>query len=828
MNNLWQDLRYGARMLFRNPGFTLIAMITLALGIGANTAIFSVVNALLFKPLPYKEPKRLMQLYQTGGFVRAAGGSSGWSYPQFEALRANNQSFESVAAYSTIDLNITGTDEPERVTCEHVSASYFPTLGVNAAVGRTFTPEEDLTPGTHPVALIGYSLWQRRFGADTGIAGKNIGLNKVTYTVVGVLPAGFRGQNGTAEVWMPMMMAPTTYHPRRLIQPYAFWMGIIARLKPNVSLELAQAEMGILASRMTAALPPPPLRAKMEGGAAGVRLVELKDAKTNTEVKKSFLILLAAVGLVLLIACVNMANLILARAVSRQKEVAVRVALGASRGRIVRQFLTENVLIALVGGTAGLLVAVWGIDLLTGFKVEADSGFWASYSSMLKYYDIRLDNQILFFNLVVSVTTGVLFGLIPALRSSRPDLNEALKEGAGSAPESFGRWWSLNVRGVLVVVEIALSFVLLTGAGLMIRSLARLSAVDLGFDSQDVMTFNIAAHDARPEFYQQLHERVAALPGIVSASVASSAPLLGYSSITLMQIEGQEQATSSRDMSAGVHSVSADYFQTLRIPLIKGRPIANTDRVGVQRVAIINETAAKQFWPGGNAIGQRIRLALDWPPNDWAEIIGIVGDVKYETVEEANRADVYLSSLQPAETTDTLIVRSKIDQAALTASVRREAVALDRNVPVHSVRTMNERITEVTSRTRFIAFLLTLFAGLSLTLSAVGIYGVMAYAVTARTRELGIRVALGAQARDVTWLVMGQGLVMILAGMAAGAMAALGATRVLTNQLFGVVTTDAPTFIGVSLVLTIIALLACLLPVRRATKVDPMVALRYE
>jgi predicted permease len=824
---MFQDLRFGARMLRTQPGFTLIAVLALALGIGANTAIFSVVNALLFKPLPYRDPQRLVQFYQTRGFGDESGGTPAWSYPKYEAMRAYSESFESVAAVASSNVNVTGTDEPERLASEHVSASYFRTLGVEAVVGRTFLPEEDSTPNSHAVALISYGLWQRRFGSDPDIIGKRITLNRIVFTVVGVAPAGFRGQSGVAEVWIPMMMAPMMMHARRLIQPYAYWMDMIARLKPGVSLVKAQAEMEVTAGKIAAALPPlppppPGMRIQKESG-TGIRLVELKEAKTNPVIKKSFLILLAAVGLVLLIACVNTANLLLARAAARQKEMAVRLALGASRLRLMRQFLTESLLLALCGGVTGLLVAIWGIHLLTGFKVEAASDFWASYGQMLRFYDVRLDGQMLLFNLLLSLATGLLFGLAPALRASRPDLSEALKEGAGT--ESFGRWRRLNVRGALVVAEIALSFALLVGAGLMIRTLAQLSAVELGFEPQGVMTFNIPSRDGN----QQLRERVASLPGVETAAVASSAPLLGYSSMSPMRIEGREQPAGGGDPFVGIHSVSPEYFQALRIPLIKGRALTGEDRAGSKRVALINETAARKIWPGEDPIGKRIRPAIGWQPaDDWAEVVGVVGDVKYGAVEEADHPDVYLSCFQPTDMTDTLIVRSTLDRAALTAAVRRESLALDRNIPVYNVRTMDERISEVTSRTRFIAFLLAIFAGLALILSAIGIYGVISYAVAARTREIGIRMALGARASDVLRLIIRQGMTLTLIGVGIGAAASLALTRYLATMLFGVNPTDPLTFAAIAVLLTLVALLACWIPARRATRVDPMVALRDE
>ncbi len=829
MQPLWQDLRYGVRILLKNPGFTLIAIATLALGIGANTAIFSIVNALVFKPLPYRDSQRLMLLYQTGGMTGSAEGIDGWSYPKYQALLEQNQSFESVAAVSEREFNLTRVDEPERLKCEVVSANYFTTLGIQASLGRTFLPEEDLTPGGHPVALISDGLWRRRFGADSNVVGKSFALNQTPLTVIGVLPAGFRGQSGAAEIWAPLMMAPKLLEPDKLTAPFVFWLNVIARLKPGVAQAQAQAEMNSVAFNISAAIPLPPLPpgAKSKGRMEeGIRLEPLKEARTDPTVKSSFLLLLAAVGFVLLIACVNTANLLLARAVTRQKEIAVRLALGASRGRLMCQLLTEGVSLAILGGLVGLLIGVSCVNLLTNIQIEAGSGFWVGYSRMLKLNEVSLDGQVLFFNLALSCVTGVLCSLFPAIEASRPDVNIALKEGAVGLPESFRRLRGLSSRSALVVIEIALSFTLLIGAGLMIRSFARLNAVDLGFQPEGVTVFRVHSPGAKPAFYQQLRERVAALPGVESASIASGAPLWGYSSVTTMEIEG---APPGKLLFVGVNSVSPDYFKTLQAPMRIGRAFTENDRDGTNRVAIINETAARKFFPGESPVGKRISLGLGWaPPDKWAEIVGVVGDIKYEKVEEPVGPDVYLSYSQPGATASTILVRSQIDKASLIAAVRHEIVALDRNVPVQTIRTATERFAETTARTRFSALWLALFAGLALLLAAIGIYGVMSYGVSARIREIGVRIALGAQPGDVRRFIAGQGLKLVAIGLLIGLIAALLLTRLMKTLLFGVNATDPLTFIVIAAVLIIVALSACWIPARRATKVDPMIALRCD
>jgi putative ABC transport system permease protein len=827
MDSWLQDFRYAIRAMLKSPGFTAVAILSLALGIGANTSIFSVVNTLLLRPLPYRSPERLAQVFlQHEEPGKGLESSELWSYPKFVALRDHNEAFEQVAAVSDQNFPVTDSENPERLSAEMISASYFPMLGVDAALGRTFTAEEDQTPGTHPMALIGYGLWQRRFNSDSNVIGKTISLNKVPLTIVGVMPEGFKGQKGTAEVWVPMMMAPQLTFARRLTQPFANWTEVIARLKPGITMPQAQIEMEIVAVKMREAVPvPAQLAGKMRE--ESLKLASLKEAKLDPAIGRSFLVLFGAVGFVLLIACVNIANLLLGRSVSRQREIAIRMALGASRGRLVRQLLTESVLLAFIGGLVGLIVALWGVEVLSTIKPAVQAR--GSYLSVLDFSKANIDGQVLAFNIMLSIVTGLIFGLFPALQASRPDVSEALKEGMTGFSKRYRTFRRLSARNLLVVTEIALTLVLLIGAGLMIRSFARLQALQIGFSPDHVMTMRVDLPKYKPQaevaFDEQLLARVSALPGVEAATVASATPLSSNSAGTIMRIKGEPEG----DMKGvGLQSVGPDYFKTLRVPLLQGRTFTEQDRAGAKRVAIINETAARNFWPDENPIGKEIWVGVGWEQNEYGEIIGIVGDIKYGKVEDSFKPQVYLPYLQPTEPASFVLVRTANEPAQIVSAVRREILALDKSVPIFDIRTMEDRSADATSRTRFSAMLLGIFSGLALALAAVGIYGVMAYSVSGRTREIGVRMSLGAQPRNVLGLVMRDGIVVTITGVALGLIGALAATRVLGSQLYGVETTDAATFTVVSLLLAGVALGASYIPARRAMKVDPMVALRYE
>jgi putative ABC transport system permease protein len=820
--DLWQDLRYGARSLLKNPGFTLIAALTLALGIGANTAIFSVVNALLLRPLPYRQPEQLVKVFRVPPDSAKGMLPSIWSYPRFEMLRDQNQSFAEVAGFNQSPYNLTGTDAPEQLQMEMVSDGYFPLLGVNTIVGRSFRADD-----AGEVALLGYSLWQRRYSGDPQVIGKTIELDKQAFTILGVLPPGFRGQSGTADVWLPIWAAPK-FVRTALTHPNDHNLQVIARLKDGVTLTAAQADMQRVSAQIEQKYPSPPDTAP---GNAKVPVLEpFQAAKVEPALKTSLLLLLGAVGLALLIACANVANLLLARAVARQREFALRAALGASRLRLLRQLGAESLLLALVGGALGVLLARWGVTLLLHIRPRDNTNplFGTAYTHTFNFFTVNLDWRVLGFNFALALLTGLLFGLLPALQSSFINVNAALKEGAGGSGAGFHGQRKSRVRGLLIVGEIAVALVLLSGAGLMINSLLRLQSVSLGFVPENLLQMTVYARDAKLEFYEQVRARAQALPGVEAASFSRNAPLLGRYARAVIDIEGRADIKKA---GVGFHSVSPDYFKTLGITLLRGRVFTPQDRAGAPRVALINKAAAERFFPGEDPIGKRLRpyVGTQYQTTElFVEIVGVVADVPYGSLEEAIGPDVYVSALQPTDQPRMLIVRSRVEAAALTAAVQREVLALDRNVPLTAVQTMQERVADVTSRTRFIAVLLGLFAGLALLLAGIGIYGVMAYSVSARTREVGIRMALGAQATDVIRLALKEGMSLAGIGVALGLLASLALTRLMQGLLFGVSANDPLTFGAITLLLLGVAWLACWLPARRATKVDPLVALRCE
>ena len=831
MDALLKDARYALRMFGKNIGLTAVALLSLALGIGANTTIFSVVNAVLLRPLPYPQPEQLVKVYQAPVRPGKDIMPTLWSYPRFELLRDQNHSLAAVAACNHSAFSLTGTDEPERLDAEMVSASYFPLLGIDPIAGRTFSDDEDRKSGPQPVAVLGYSLWQRRFNGSIEALGKTIELDKQAFIIVGVMPAVFRGQQGLTQVWIPITNAPRLRYARILGNPMNYWFEVIGRLQPGVGLAEAQQEMPGVTEEIERVYPSPAKRGPYGETPPSVTLVKWRDANVDPAIRLSFLYLLAAAGFVLLIGCANIANLLLARAVARRKEIAVRLAVGASRGRIIRQLLSESILLAIGGGLLGLLLAMWGVELLAKFRPSDNAQFWTVYTRTFDFFTIRVDGRVLAFNFLLAALTGVFFGLVPALQASRPDLNEALKEGAGSASDGFrgqGRRWS---RGILVAAQITLAFVLLAGAGLMVKTVARLQAVKLGFAPENVTAMGLSGRGVKPEFYQQILERVQAMPGVQSASIGSTAPLLGYSSKTMMEIKGRPESDgTSAKAGVGVISVSPRYFETLGIQVDRGRGFTERDRIGTPRVAVINR-AAESLFPGEDPIGKQIKLSIDpeYPNAEaYVEIVGVADNVKYGKIEELVDPDVYLSALQPTDSASTLIVRATAEPAALVTAIRREALALDRNVPLTHVMTMNERSAEVTSRPRFLAILLGGFSGLALLLSAIGIYGVMTQNVAIRTREIGIRMALGASSLDVLRLVAREGAVLIISGLLGGGGAAYALTRLLTSQLYDVRASDPWTFALMACILAATALAACYFPARRATRVDPMEALRYQ
>jgi len=827
MSNIVQNLRYGFRALLRTPGLSAAAILSLALGIGANTSIFSVVNAVLLRPLPFKDPQRIVVVNWTersqNGEVQAI---RVWSYPRFTDLRERSRTFQQVAGYCNLRLALTEAGNPEKVDLELVSASYLPALRVNAFRGRVFLPEEDATPGTHPVALVSHALWQRRFGSDPKTIGRTLSVNNVPLTIVGILPPGFKGLSGTAEVWTPMMMAPDVMRfPGRLKQAGAHWLQVVARLKPGISFEQARAEAQI--SR--------PAKAAAASSATpdwGVQIARLSEANIDPSLRTSLLILLAAVGFVLLIACANIANLLLAKAAAREKEIAIRLALGAGRGRLIRQLLTESLLLACLGGLVGLLLALWGIDTVSVFKPGNPLVFGSRQIEVPGFNPIQLDASVLAFNLVVSLATGILFGLLPAFRASRPDLSQSLKAGAFDLAQGFRRLRRFNPRTLLVTCEVALAFMLLIGAGLMIRSFANLRWQRLGFEPENLLTVGVelpmdSSPTARTAFYGQLLARASALPGVRSAALASVTPLMDPVDNTEMRTVEPSGARHPETHGVSVHAASPELFRTLGTPLLRGRLLTDRDVSNAPPVAVINETAARSFWPGEDPIGKRMSVGVWDEKHPPVEVVGVVGDVKYGQIDEAISPAMYMS-YQQYYWCGYLILRTAAAPALLVPAIRREVLALDRKVPINDVLTMEQRITASTARTRFSAVLLGVFAAMALALAVVGVYGVMSYAVARRRREIGIRVALGAGERDVLRSVMAGALGLTFAGLGIGGAAALAITRVLSAQLYGVSATDPATLMAVAVLLAGTALTASYVPARRAMKLNPLDALRQE
>ena len=823
MQTLWQDVRYGARMLVKHPGFSLIAVLTLSLGIGANTAIFSVVNAVLLRSLPYEEADRLVFFTEKG----ATFGEMSIAYPNFLDWRAGQTVFEGMAVYNRPRLTLTDAGEPEEVRAAQASADLFSVLRVQPALGRVYTSDDD-KPDATPVVVLSHGLWQRRFGGDAGILNQPITLNDRSYTVIGVMPKEYQYPTGV-EMWIPVGLRADE-GPWKSRGNHPGLRGI-ARLRAGVDLEQARAELNTIAARLSEQYP-----TSNEGNT--VVIDPLKDRLVG-DVSTALWVLLAAVGFVLLIACANVANLLLARAAARQREVAVRVALGASCWRIVRQLLTESVLLALLGSLPALLLAQWMVDMI--LAISADN--------IPRAAEIGIDGAVMGFTGAVAMLTGILFGLVPAWRAGRTQAQAALKESGRSI--AGGRSW---LRNALVVAEVALTLVLLVGAGLLIRSFAQLLQVHPGFNYDRLLTFSLSLPQRKyktPEqqiaFFQQLQQTLATLPGVQSASYSSGLPLGNNGWQTSFTIEGQPIPPPSETPSMEACSASPDYFRTLGIPLLAGRWFDERDNrahlrsrdlsgldedrqfsVGVTAI-IIDEEFAKRYWPEGEALGKHVRWGIN-PDDPLLTVIGVVGRVKVEGLrEDSPFVQGYFSALQVTNSGALFTLRTTQEEPEqLVAAVRSEVLKVDANLPVSNVNTMADLRAEVMSPDRLNLTLIGLFAGLALVLALIGIYGVMSYAVTQRTNEIGIRMALGAQATSVMRMIVGQGMRLTLIGVGIGLVAALGLTRLMAALLFGVSETDPLTFSLITALLTGVAFVACYIPARRATKVDPLVALRYD
>ena len=803
MQTLWQDLRYGARMLLKNPGFTAVAVFTLALGIGANAAIFSVVNAVLLKPLPFAEPDRLVWVW---GNIRNGGSRASVSPLDYLDYRAQNTTFEQFAATFSIPtfINLTGGDTPERLEGRVVTGNFFQALGVNAALGRTFLPENEM-PGSAQVVVLSHEMWQKRFSGDSSIVGKALTLDGKKYEVLGVMPPSFKFPQN-AELWAPMNfeMAP------EMRQRKAHFLRPIGRIKPGVTLAQAQADMDAIARRLEAQYPE-------SNTGWNLRMVPLRDQLVGN-IKPTLQVLFGAVSFVLLIACANVANLLLVRAATRQKEIAVRMALGAGRLRIARQMLTESVMLAVAGGALGVMLAAWGVDLIVAF----------SGNNIPPTAQVGIDRVALGFTLGVSLLTGLLFGLAPALQATRRRLSETLKDGGKGAGQSASR---NRTRSLLVIFETAIALVLLIGAGLLIRSYVRLQNVNPGFDASNVLTMRMdllyGKYDSEEKvgaFWGRLQERLAALPGVEAVGMVTELPLSGQPNDAPFTVEGRPPVPTNQQFGADFRRVNQDYLRSMRIPLLRGRGFTEQDVRQSAKVVLISETLASEVFPNDDPLGKRLLLGMN--ERTPFEIVGIVGDIRHRSLESAPFATMYLPMLDTGWM--NLTIRTAGNPSNLAAAVRREVSAIDRDQPVGAVRTMGQVSSESVAAPRYRTWLLGLFAAVALALSAVGIYGVISYTVAQRTHELGIRMALGAQSKDVLKLIIGQGIKLALAGALLGLGGALALTRLVRTLLFGVSATDPLTFALIAALLILVALLACYIPARRATKVDPLVALHYE
>ena len=806
MNLLAQDLRYSLRLLLKRPGFTFVAVITLALGIGANTAIFSVVNAVLIRPLPYRQPERLVKVWPQHAPTSV-------SKAEMVEIREHSQSFDDLAAYSGWSFTLTGGDEPAKLSGARTTASFFALLGVDAELGRTFLADED-QPGHDHVVLLSHGLWQSRFGSDPNIIGQSVTIDGDRHAVVGVLRPGFKFPDNQFPKFNLELIVPAPLDPNDQNDFVAHYLNLVGRLQAGVTVEQAQSEVAAIIHNARAKFARAPDDYGLRAGVTPLQEEMVGDTRST------LLILLGAVGFVLLIACANVANLHLARTTARRREIAIRAALGARRGRIVRQLLTESVLLAIVGGAAGVLLALWGIDLLVALLP----------GEVPRLNTIGIDGRVLGFSLGLSLLTGVLFGLAPALQASKPDLQAALKEGGKAATAGAGR----RLRGLLVVAEVALALMLVIGAGLLIKSFWRRQQVDPGFKAQNVLSLQVAPPASAYEkaerkrvFYRQVIERVAALPGVQAVGGIHLLPMGGSNWNPDVRVEDHPLDDGTEPPAVDWRLVTPGYFEALRIPLVRGRLFTEADREKAAPVAIVNATLAQRYWPNEDPVGKRIRSGFEG--KEWVPIVGVVGDVKEQGLDTPTHLEMYRPYSQaPFPSAMTLMVRTDAEPSALASAIRNEVWAVDKDVPLADIQPLARVVSQSLAGPRSTTLLLAVFAGVALLLGAIGIYGVVAYGVAQRTQEIGIRMALGASSGDVLRLVVGQGMRLTVAGLALGTGGALATTRWLASLLFGTSATDALTFASVALLLALVALAACYVPARRAAKVDPMVALRYE
>ncbi len=801
--DLWQDLRYGTRSLRTNPAFSVIAIITLALGIGANTAIFSVVNGVLLRPLPYPEPDRLMMVH--GISLQGPQGRIPLCAQDFLDWKSQNQVFESLAGFSSNRFNYTGREAPEQIEGAWVTSDFFSTIGVQPALGRGFLPGED-TPGAAQTVVVSDAFWRRHLGSNPNVIDQPLTLNGRAFTIIGVMPAGFRFPEKDTELWAAERLAPTRRGP--------YYMWGLGRLGPGATPERARNEMDMIARRVQDQTNSPTRDWTWMSFLLSERIVG--------KIRPALLVLVAAVFFVLLIACANIANLLLARATAREKEISVRIALGASRSRLLRQLLTESVLLAAVGAAAGLPLAIWGVQALVAMTPD----------DFPRVQEISIDGRVLGVTVLVALICGLIFGLAPALQSSRLNLNEALKEGGRGVDGSARR----RMRSALVVTEIAFSLVLLIGAGLMIKSFVKLQSVDPGFNPDHILTMHLTLPRVRYDsdekvnsYYQQLIERLSSIRGVEAAGLSISLPPDHLEVSDSFSIEGKPWPEGTTEPIVPIVSTSTEFFTTLGIPVLQGRGFDQNDKEGSPLVVIINQTLAERYIPDENPIGKRFRIGgADRLRNPWMEIIGVVGDVKHSGLDAKPEPAYYMPLAQSAWRSTYLVVRGQMNPVNLLPAIREQIWELDKDIPIAKLATMDQLLVESVAVPRFRTLLLGVFAALALVLASVGTYGVVSYSVTRRTHEIGIRMALGAKGREVMALVIRQGMVLALLGVALGVAGSLALTRLMESLLFEVSTTDLATFGVVAALLIAVAFLACWIPARRASRVDPMTALRHE
>jgi putative ABC transport system permease protein len=807
---MFRDLQFAIRSLIKQPGFTLVAVITLMLAIGVNTTIFSVVNAVLLRALPFSEPDQLVAVQQSA----TDDGLPGIAAYQYLSWREKQTSLQDLGAYSENNFNLTGRGEPERISCAQVTASVFTTLGVQPVKGRLFLPQEDAV-GANNVAIVSEKFWRTRYGGQESILGSSLTLDNKPYTIVGVMPAGFRFP-GEFDVWLPLALDPV----KEFGDTFSL-IEVVGRIKPDETLQHAQTELHLIS---TNASEQGKERGKEALPLAVVEVVPLHQ-QLVAGARLTVLVLWGAVGVVMLLACVNVAGLMVSRTLARQREMAIRAAVGARRWQLIRQLLVESVVLGLTGGALGSLIAIWSTRAI-GSLVPADLA-----TTVHDLSHIPVDWRVFAFTLALSVVTGIVFGLAPALTASKPDLIQALRNSRSVGLMGFGL---RSFRGWLVVSELALAMILLVAAGLLVRSFEKLNAIELGFDRDSVLTARISLPRSKykkPEqvlaFQQELLQKLKALPGVQAAGTINHTPLKGFGLIVFTSIEGQPPL-DKKDPPIGVGAASPGYFETLKIPLLSGRNLDERDGPATQKVALVNQAFAHRFFPNGDVVGKRVSFACEESEGLCRTIVGVVGNIRQESLTDEVAAELFLPSAQMPLNAVTLFVRTTSDPLASVASVRSQVLAVDNNQPIYDVKTLAQRVSEATAVSRSLTLLFSAFALLALVLGSVGIYGIVSYAVTQRTQEIGIRMAVGARGADILGLILKHGVVLVFSGVVIGIAGALALTRFLASLLFGVTPTDAITFVVVSVLFFLVATVASFIPARRATRVDPLKALRYE